>query len=268
MQTSTLLELGPATWILLAVLTVVSAVLWRWGFGRPGRDMIIAAVRALVQLAVVALLIALLSQHVGLSWILILVMFLLATWTAGRRITPQGRWWFAGVAIAVGVVPVGGVMLLTGVLPWNPLALIALFGQQIGGAMAATTVAARRIEQELSVRRGEVEAAAALGFTWPQARILIARPVASEAVIPTLDQTRTAGLVVLPGAFVGLILGGASPLAAGAVQLVVLVSLLLVATLASGVCLILSSRGAWHPPASDQRRTSFGRRQSAHPAEG
>ncbi len=41
-----------------------------------------------------------------------------------------------------------------------------------------------------------------------------------------LDQIRTVGLVTLPGAFVGVLLGGGSPLAAGAAQLLVLVGLL------------------------------------------
>ncbi len=44
--------------------------------------------------------------------------------------------------------------------------------------------------------------------------------------MPVLDQTRTVGLVTLPGAFVGVLLGGGGPIQAGVTQLVVLVSLL------------------------------------------
>jgi putative ABC transport system permease protein len=40
------------------------------------------------------------------------------------------------------------------------------------------------------------------------------------------------GLVTLPGAFVGMLLGGASPVEAGAVQLFVLVALLAVEAIA------------------------------------
>ena len=50
--------------------------------------------------------------------------------------------------------------------------------------------------------------------------------LAQAALVPALDQTRTVGLVTLPGAFVGMLLGGASPVQAGVVQLVVLVGLL------------------------------------------
>ncbi len=44
--------------------------------------------------------------------------------------------------------------------------------------------------------------------------------------MPPLDQIRTVGLVTLPGAFVGALLGGGTPLQAGAAQLLVLVGLL------------------------------------------
>ena len=51
--------------------------------------------------------------------------------------------------------------------------------------------------------------------------------------VPALDQTRNVGLVVLPGAFVGLLLGGATPLQAGRLQLLVLVGLLAAETVAA-----------------------------------
>jgi putative ABC transport system permease protein len=53
--------------------------------------------------------------------------------------------------------------------------------------------------------------------------------------VPAIDQTRNVGLVVLPGAYVGLLLGGASPLEAGRVQLLVLVGLLAAETVAAVV---------------------------------
>jgi putative ABC transport system permease protein len=48
-----------------------------------------------------------------------------------------------------------------------------------------------------------------------------------EALLPNLDQTKNTGLVTLPGAFVGALFGGASPLEAAEFQIVVLASLIL-----------------------------------------
>jgi putative ABC transport system permease protein len=53
----------------------------------------------------------------------------------------------------------------------------------------------------------------------------------------SLDQTRTTGLVTLPGAFVGALFGGASPLQAARFQLVVLVGLLVAESVAAVVLL-------------------------------
>lgn len=103
-------------------------------------------------------------------------------------------------------------------------------GILIGGALTGTVIAGRRALEELKARRGEVEAAMALGFPERDARLEIARPAASDALIPGLDQTRTVGLVTLPGAYVGALLGGSSPVQAGAVQLFVLIALMAVQT--------------------------------------
>lgn len=83
----------------------------------------------------------------------------------------------------------------------------------------------------------------ALGLPDRDARLEIARPAASDALLPGLDQTRTVGLVTLPGAFVGMLLGGASPVEAGAVQLFVLVALMAVQAVAVALVLELIARG-------------------------
>lgn len=242
---STLLVLGPAAWILLAALLVLAAAVWRLALEGSPAQMLVAGLRALVQLAAVALVIAFLANRGAWAFAFVGLMFVVAVWTSGHRVAPSGRWWMAAVPLAAGVVPVAALMFAAGVLPFNALAIIAVVGQQIGGAMSTVTLGGRRVRDELDVRRGEVEAAVALGFQWPAARLMVGRPVAGEAVLPSIDQTRTAGLVTLPGAFVGMILGGATPLDAGLIQLLVLISLLLVNSTAAAATLWLACRGAW-----------------------
>ncbi len=119
------------------------------------------------------------------------------------------------------------LLLLSGVVPLTGVALVPVFGIVLGGTMTAAAIAARRALDELSLRAGEVEAALSLGFSDRDARMeVIERPL-SDALLPNLDQTRTAGLVTLPGAFVGVLLATGSAAQAGAVQVLVLASLLL-----------------------------------------
>lgn len=254
MQTSTLLGLGPGVAVAVVILAAFAAAVHRWALDGGWLPPLTASLRAVGQLAVVALLVSQLGQNPWLAFAFTLLMFAIATATTGRRVD-RSRWWWAAAPIAAGVVPAAAVLLMTGVLPLTGLAIIAMVGQQVGGAMTTASLAGRRVSAELVGRRGEVEAAVALGFEWPAARMLIARHTAREALVPPLDQTRTVGTVTLPGAFVGMVLGGASPVDAAIVQLVVLVSLLAVDAVSAATSLWLCTARSWGQPA-DARNTT------------
>jgi putative ABC transport system permease protein len=216
-------------WQLAAVLVLlVAAAAVVVGVGRIGswRPVVTAAARAVGQLAAVSFVIVLVLRSGWLTAAFVLLMFGIAAWTSARRITRDrhGRW--AAVSIAGGVAPVFATLLATGAVPLHPVAVIPIAGILIGGAMTATSLAGRRALDELAARRGEYEAALALGFVDADAARLIVRLTAGQALVPALDQTRTVGLVTLPGTFVGILLGGGSPLQAGATQLLVLLALL------------------------------------------
>ncbi|MFF0775704.1 ABC transporter permease [Nonomuraea wenchangensis] len=176
-------------------------------------------------------------------------MYAVAAFTAGRRITPGRAGWWAAVPIAAGTAPVLALLAATGVIDMDAIVVIPIAGILLGGCMTATALAGRRALDELEQRRGEVEAALALGLLPRDAALEICRPAASQALVPALDQTRTVGLVTLPGSFVGMLLGGASPIEAGVVQLVVLVALLAAEALAVLVTTDLVARGFITPAA-------------------
>ncbi|MGW0463892.1 ABC transporter permease [Streptomyces sp. NPDC003027] len=230
--------------VLTVLLAVAAGVVAVARLGRA-RDSLVAGGRAAVQLLAVSLVIGWVMRHVPLLLGFLLLMYGVAVWTAGRRIVPApGRgWWWAGVPLGAGVAPVVGALVLTGLVPVRGVALIPVTGILIGGALTATVLAGRRALDELETRRGEVEAGLALGLQAREARLEVARQAASDALLPGLDQTRTVGLVTLPGAFVGMLLGGASPWEAGAVQLFVLVALMVVQAVATAVALELVARG-------------------------
>lgn len=233
--------------LLLCAAAVTSVAHLTQDNGRPyARAVLAAGLRAAVQLAVVSWVIGWVVGAVPTLLAFVVLMFAVAVRTAGRRITPNGTWWWAAVPIAAGVLPVLAVLLLTGLVPLRGIALVPIAGILIGGALTATVLAGRRALEELAVRGGEVEAGMALGLLPREARLEIARPAAAGALLPGLDQTRTVGLVTLPGAFVGMLLGGASPVLAGAVQLFVLVALMLVQSVAVSAALELIARGALH----------------------
>ncbi|MBK1788530.1 ABC transporter permease [Prauserella cavernicola] len=217
---------GPALVVVLVLLLAIAAVVvWLGGLG-SGRSVLVAGVRAAAQLAAVSLVIVGILRSGWLTTGFVLLMFTIAVLTAAKRIgAPRDAAWVA-LALGGGVVPVLGLVLASGVVPLHPVAVVPIAGIVIGGAMTATSQAARRAVEELRTRYGEYEAALALGLPQRAAALEICRPSAGHALIPPLDQTRTVGLVTLPGAFVGVLLGGAGPVQAGVTQLLVLIGLL------------------------------------------
>lgn len=226
--------------VVLVVLVAVAVTASQLGHLGVGRNHLTAAVRALVQLAAVSLVIAAALRSLGWSLAFALLMFLVATWTsAGRIDVPRRELPWVGLAIAAGFVPVLALILGSGLVPLNGAGLIPTAGILIGGAMTAATLSGRRAYDEIRGSFGSYEAALALGMQSHDAAFEVIRPTAKEALTPGLDQTRTVGLVTLPGAFVGVLLGGGTPLQAGAAQIMVLIGLMAAQAITATVLLRL-----------------------------
>ncbi|MGY1673370.1 ABC transporter permease [Geodermatophilus sp. SYSU D00710] len=248
---TSVVELGPRLAVVLVLLTGLAAAVGRLsGLGQE-RPVVVAALRATVQLAAVSAVVLLVVGSLWLSAAFVLLMVLVAAGTAAGRATglplrapgAARRVATAALPVAGGAVPVVALVLASGTVPLRGAAVVPVAGILVGGAMTATSLAGRRLREELTTRRGEVEAALALGLLPRDAVLEVGRPSAATALLPALDQTRTVGLVTLPGAYVGVLLGGGSPLAAGAAQLLVLVGLLAVQVAAVWIVTELVARG-------------------------
>lgn len=210
--------------VVLVAVAVVAAVLGRLGTERAYPT---AALRAVAQLAAVSLVITAALASVWLSLAFVLLMFVVATVTSGGRLrVPRAQLPWVALAIAAGIVPVLALIFSSGVVPFNGPGIIPIAGIVVGNMMTASTLTGRRAFDELSGNFGTYEAALAIGMSSPDAAFEVITPTAREALTPGLDQTRTVGLVTLPGAFVGVLLGGGTPLEAGAAQVLVLFGLM------------------------------------------
>jgi uncharacterized protein (TIGR00245 family) len=237
-----------AVLVLLTALAVAAGRLS--GLGQE-RAVLVAVVRAAVQLAAVSSVLLVLVDSLWGAAPFVLLMLAVASVTAAGRATGLAarasgavrRAAVAGVCVAGGAVPVTALVLASGTVPLEGIAVVPVAGILTGGAMTATALAGRRMREELVARRGEVEAGLAIGLLPRDAVLEVARPVAATGLVPQLDQTRTVGLVALPGAFVGVLLGGGTPVEAGAAQLLVLVGLLAAEVLAVWITAELVGRG-------------------------
>lgn len=211
---------------LVVLIGIAVAVLGVAGVKQRGA-VVTAGLRAAVQLTIVAAALRGVFAAPVTVIAMMAVMFGVATWTSARRIRMHDHAYrsavvacFCGAAVAIGLI-VGLPMLHR-----DLRTLIAVSGIVIGGCMTAATLTGRRLADALHRRRDEVEAWLAIGATPREAVRDLARDSVFDALVPGLDQTRTVGLVTLPGAFVGALIGGASAVGAARFQLVVLVGLM------------------------------------------
>ena len=248
---SQMTQIGPTLdWRLgVALALLLLLAVWAAVAGRmpTANASVIAVVRAAVQLAVVASVIRLALEHVWSALLFAAVMLGVATFTSAGRIEARANWPWVAVTLAVGVAPVLAIIFGTGSTPVSPPAIVAISGIIIGGTMTACSLATRRAFATLREQRGQVEAALALGLTRHFSISLAIDRERQEALVPVLDQTRTVGLVTLPGAFIGVLLGGGSTADAAAAQVLVLVGLIAAETIAVVVATRLVSAGRLLP---------------------
>lgn len=213
-----------ATVVLLLAVALTAAA---WARARVLRDVVVAVLRGSAQLVAVALLIGWIFRHPVATAPYLLVMIAVATVTSTRRI---GHGWSLAprvvVAISAGAGSVVAVATATGEVPLDGPTLLPYAAQVIGGAMVAASLSGQRLRDDITDNWAEVEAWLALGATPRQSVAIPGRRAVARSLVPAIDQTRSAGLVTLPGAFVGLLLAGAKPWQAAELQVLVLVGML------------------------------------------
>lgn len=239
---------NPVASVIAVVLLAALSTGVFWWTGLPNvRGPVIAIGRGVVQLGVLAFVLrGLIGSWWGIAAAL-LVMAAVAMWTATGRLGGRRAASVVITAMSCGVVVSLFVVFITGAVDFAPRYVLAMSGIVIGNAMTNTTLAGRSFRQLSADRWDEVEGWLAIGARPRQANETLARDATYTALVPSLDQTRTTGLVTLPGAFVGAIFGGLSPLEAGRFQVLVLAAIMACSCITATVTTRLLSRTAMKP---------------------
>jgi putative ABC transport system permease protein len=213
---------------LALLLVVVALVVSRWRRVGLESDMTVATVRAFGQLLLVGYALDFVFRgHGGLTVVVLAVMVGTAALTSGGRAAGvPGARPIAAASISVAAAGTLGVLLALQIIGGSSRVVIPLGSMIISSAMTTTSLVMSRLHHDLAHNRREVEARLALALPSRQAAQPWQRLALRTGMLPTIDQTKVVGLVSLPGAMTGMILAGASPLAAIRLQLLVMYMLL------------------------------------------
>ncbi|KAI3447641.1 hypothetical protein Pfo_004306 [Paulownia fortunei] len=227
----------------LAVVAMAVALSYLQKLGLEG-EMVYSIFRAFLQLSVIGFVLQFIFNQHNAVWIVMAYLFMVsvAGYTAGQRAKhiPRGKY-VAGVSILVGTSITMFMLVILHVFPFTPRYIIPVAGMMVGNAMTVTGVTMKKLRDDVKIQMNLVETALALGATPRQATLQQMKRALIIALSPVLDNAKTVGLISLPGAMTGLIMGGASPLEAIQLQIVVMNMLVGASTVSS----IMSTYLCW-----------------------
>jgi putative ABC transport system permease protein len=228
-------EIARTVLAVLVLIALITLVLRAAGVPH-GWASALAVLRGMLQLAALSVVLTGVITDARLVALGLVVMFVAAVLTSTHRLGDlRAHLPLVLAGMGAGILATVVVVFATGAIELTARYALAIGGIIIGSAMSTATLAGRRLLQAADDRWEEIEGWLGLGATPRQATAPIARHAVHEALIPSTDQTRTTGLVTMPGSFVGAIFGGISPLEAGRFQIVVLAGIMATAAITSTV---------------------------------
>jgi putative ABC transport system permease protein len=248
MRSTIHIDLGEvaATLALVAIAAAVS--LWRRA--DLEQDLGVAVLRSFLQLTAIGYVIKAIFDSDSLWFVALLlaVMVAVGSLTARRRARAvPGSLVPIVVALTTAAATTLLVILALSVFPASPRYLIPVGGMVIGNAMTSAAVALNRLADEVQSQALRIEATLALGATSRQAAAGLVTRSLRSGMIPLIDQTKTTGIVTIPGTMVGMLVAGAAPVDAVRLQLILLWSLLGSVALAALIAVSLGYRGFFTP---------------------
>ena len=225
------MPLGYGDIALAAVLIGLNAVLFIWLRLRLERQLVIAALRMLVQFSLLALVLKTLFElaspiYTGLA---ALAMVLFAGYEVmGRQQRRLAGWWGYGVG-ASSILFAGTIVtvfaLTTQVRPdpwYHPQFALPLLGMILGNTMTGVALGLDTLSTRVARERPAIDAMLALGATRRAAFRPFVREAMRSGLIPILNAMSAAGLVSIPGMMTGQILSGVDPIEAVKYQILIM----------------------------------------------
>ncbi len=228
------MEVIDLAWWKLALAALLILALAATGYlARLGitRSLLIAAIRTVIQLALIGLVLEALFASSAFYWVALLALVMLLV--AGRGVVArQGRrlqgWWAFGIGtgamfVSSFTVTILALTVVIGPDPWYaPQYAIPLLGMMLGNTMTGVSLALDRLNESVWRQRAVIENRLMLGQTWQQALEGIRREAMRSGMMPSINAMAAAGIVSLPGMMTGQILAGSPPAVAVKYQILVM----------------------------------------------
>lgn len=214
-----------------ALLVIVLACLSFWQRLALEKQILIAAVRTVIQLALVGLVLKVIFDDARLVWVVLMAAVMLAVAgyeTMARQKRRLRGWWAYGIGTvslfaSSFTVTLFALLLVIGNEPWyQPQYAIPLLGMMLGNTMNGVALSLDRLMSSVWQQREVIEQRLMLGQSWREAMTELRHEAMRAGMIPTINAMAAVGIVSLPGMMTGQILSGTPPMEAVKYQMMIM----------------------------------------------
>ncbi|RMA97115.1 ABC transporter permease [Hydrogenothermus marinus] len=196
------------------------------------KTILINSLRAFIQLLILGyalVYIFKLKHPIELIFILFL-MILFASYTAQNRVNLKEKGFLvAFLSIFFSSSLVIASLLVLQIISFKPNELIPVGGMVIGNSLNVYSLTVDRLKGEIKNNIDLIENFIAIGATLKNALYEMKKASVKAALIPTLNNLQTVGIIHIPGITTGMLLAGAEPLKAVSYQLAIMYMMVAVA---------------------------------------
>lgn len=238
-------DINISSMIVSSVLVLVSLFFAYFQKLKLEKEIVISVIRAIIQLVIVGYLLNYIfgmKSPIFTSFLLIFMTFNAANNAAKRGKGVKNGILISFISIAVGSISTITILVLSGVIKYEAYQIIPIGGMIISNSMVALGLSFKQMSSAFKNKREEVETKLSLGADILTSSIEIIRDSIKTGMLPTIDSTKTLGIVSLPGMMTGLILAGTSPVNAIKYQIIVVFMLLSTTAISSFIACYMSYR--------------------------
>lgn len=210
-----------------------------------GNDIFIAGLRAVIQLFIIGYVLSFVFQldHMLVTLAMVLFIVFNAGYNAHKRSEGiPNSLKISLFSLGIGTALTLTILVVSGAIDWIPSQIVPITGMIASNAMVALGLTYRSLNGKFTDQRQQVLEKLALGANEKQASMSIIRESVKTGMSPSIDSTKTVGLVSLPGMMSGLIFAGIEPTEAIRYQIVVMFMLIAVTSISSVIASYLAYR--------------------------
>ena len=218
----TVLDLSIQNLLLAYIFILILLLIFKWRGIKREKQIVIASLRMTLQLTIMGYVLMYVFDHPSwwLSLLVVACMMGVAMWNAIKRVKDGMSSQLKGalcLSLLVGYL-ITALIFLGFVLctdPWfAPQYFIPISSMLIGNCMTGMSLAANSLTQSFRDKRPQIENALMLGASSRRAAHSIVNDAFDSAILPTMNNMMTMGLVTLPGMMTGQLLSVVFPITA------------------------------------------------------